>query len=208
MTGHQILCDKCGEEDFKYDDYWEEFSCWHCGWVVNDNEKISALNKKRDDELKRKLDILKEPKAVEVKRDGRFIAFDDGVVKDNKTALLWYVGPDRITSWYDAKKWVENLTVAGGGWRMPRIEELQTLYVEETRNHITPLLKTTGNRAWSCQQYGWTLENIKKGSVPKLKEYRFYEFHFPNKERWVSPDEVHDFRAFAVRDIGPSPRYR
>ena len=85
MTEHQVLCVKCGNHDFSYfsyDSFWEEYTCRKCGWVVNDNEKISALSKIRNNELKRKQDRLrdrlKEPKAVEVKRDGRFIAFEWG----------------------------------------------------------------------------------------------------------------------------------
>jgi hypothetical protein len=87
--------------------------------------------------------------------DDRFIASDNGVVKDAETGLEWLPGPDRGTNWYGAIIWVENLTVAGGGWRMPTLKELSSLYKKGagTRN-MTPLLKTTGGWVWSGETKG------------------------------------------------------
>lgn len=84
-----------------------------------------------------------------VARDGRFIKYQNGVVKDTSTGLEWYAGPDRHTSWYEAKAWVDSLNVAGGGWQMPTKNELKTLYQKGvgTRN-MTPLLKTAGWVVW------------------------------------------------------------
>jgi hypothetical protein len=84
----------------------------------------------------------------DIARDDRFIAHHNGVVKDTRTGFEWIAGPDKDTNWYKAKRWVENLTVDGGGWRMPTIEELKTLYLKGADN-ITPLLKTTGLWVWS-----------------------------------------------------------
>jgi S1-C subfamily serine protease len=50
----------------------------------------------------------------------RFTKAANGVISDIDTGLEWYVGPDRETSWYYAKAWVEHLAVAGGGWRIHR----------------------------------------------------------------------------------------
>jgi PKD repeat protein len=85
-----------------------------------------------------------------IARDGQYCKYSSGVVKDTSTGLEWYVGPDRNTNWYKAKAWVEKLKVAGGGWRMPTINELKALYQKGagTRN-MTPLLKTTGWWVWS-----------------------------------------------------------
>jgi hypothetical protein len=87
--------------------------------------------------------------------DRRFVAYNNGVVMDKKTGLEWYVGPDRDTNWYEDKRWVEDLNVAGGGWRMPTIEELKILYREGTGTHnMPPLLKTTGWWVWSAETEG------------------------------------------------------
>ena len=61
-------------------------------------------------------------------KDDRFIAYNNGVVKDTKTGLEWMAGPDRNTTWYAAKIWVAGLRVGGGDWRMPSIKELKTFY--------------------------------------------------------------------------------
>ena len=72
-------------------------------------------------------------------------ALESAVFYDKNTGLEWLAGPDKPTSWYDAKKWVESLTaVAGGGWRMPTLIELKTLYQKGGKCNIKPFLKTTG----------------------------------------------------------------
>ena len=83
-------------------------------------------------------------------QDDRFIANDNGVVKDTETGLEWYAGPDKDTNWNEAKRWVESLNVAGGGWRMPTRKELKSLYkMGAGKRNMTPLLKTTGWQVWS-----------------------------------------------------------
>jgi hypothetical protein len=86
---------------------------------------------------------------------GAVIAYGNGVVYDKNTGLEWIAGPDKDTSWNDAKKWVENLTVSGGGWRMPTKKELETLYKPGAgKRNMTPLLKTTGWWVWSGETIG------------------------------------------------------
>jgi len=89
-------------------------------------------------------------KDQEKSRDGDFIAYACDVVYDTKSGLEWVAGPDKNTNWNVAKQWVGNLTVAGGGWRMPSKKELETLY-EEGRGsfNMTPLLKITRFYVWS-----------------------------------------------------------
>ena len=68
--------------------------------------------------------------AIEMDRDGRFIAYYDGTVLDTRTGLMWAAednGSD--IDWPSAKKYCENFR--GGGysdWRMPTQEELAGLY--------------------------------------------------------------------------------
>ena len=119
----------------------------------------------------------------------RFIANNSGVVKDTKTGLEWYAGPDESTTWDGAKRWVASLNkdeFAGGGWRMPTKEELKTLYQEGvgTRN-MTPLLKTTGQLVWSGKT---------EGSVWA------WDFNFRSgREGWANRGYSYDKRGFAVR---------
>ena len=88
----------------------------------------------------------------EIARDGRFIAYSNGVVEDTKTGLEWIAGPDKDTSYYKARNWVQNLKIDGGKWRMPTNEELKTLYGKDGKiSSITPLLKTTATHIWPAQ---------------------------------------------------------
>ncbi len=132
--------------------------------------------------IKRRKERLRE-----IARDGNFIKYVTGVVYDKNTGLEWYAGPDRPTRWNEAKAWVENLTVAGGGWRMPTIDELKTLYQKGagTRN-LTSLLKTTGVYVWSGEARSSTSD---------------WCFHFRRgKKHWFHRDvrPTHE-RGFAVR---------
>jgi len=87
--------------------------------------------------------------------DGRFKKLGSGVVRDTQSGLDWYAGPDKNTSWDDAKSWVANLRVDGGGWRMPTIEELKGLYRKGTGSrNMTSLLETTGWWVWSEETAG------------------------------------------------------
>jgi hypothetical protein len=80
------------------------------------------------------------------------------VYYDKKMGLEWLAGPDKPTNWYAAKKWVLSLhDFAGGGWRMPTLEELRTLYQKGEKCHIKPFLITTGCWVWSGETKGSSL---------------------------------------------------
>ena len=80
----------------------------------------------------------------------------NGIVRDTKTDLEWKVGPDKATATRnEARSWVQRLNLDGGGWRMPTMDELKTLYEEGAgKRNMTPLLKTTGWEVWSSETNG------------------------------------------------------
>jgi len=119
-------------------------------------------------------------------KDDHYVSYDNGIVYDEKSNLEWIVGPDKDISWNDAKKWVESLSIDGGGWRLPTIEELKALYKKGAgSSNITPLLKMNGGSVWSGKTQG------------ELKAWRFS--FIEGHEEWL--DRSHSFydRAFAVR---------
>lgn len=121
-----------------------------------------------------------------VGRDSNFIAYANGVVYDKNTNLEWVGGPDNGTNWNEAKRWVENLAVAGSGWRMPTKKELKTLYKKGAGSrNMTPLLKTTGWWIWSGETEGTSMDWA----------FQFYG----SGEFWNSRDRTKYFRGFAVR---------
>jgi hypothetical protein len=78
----------------------------------------------------------------------RFSKASNGVITDRTTGLDWYVGQEN--TWHQAKDWVEGLTVAGGGWRLPTVAELKAIYQKgASANNMDPLFQTTVAWAWS-----------------------------------------------------------
>ena len=78
----------------------------------------------------------------------RFTKAENGVITDSATGLDWYVGKEN--TWHQAKAWVEGLTVAGGGWRLPTVAELKAIYQKgASANNMDPLFQTTVAWAWS-----------------------------------------------------------
>ena len=131
-----------------------------------------------------------------IERDGRFIAYDNGTVKDTKTGLMWASkdnGED--ISWENAKTYCENYR--GGGytdWRLPTIDEFTGLYdrsksYQATPNrdyvvHLTKLIQLTTNYPWASETRGSNAAH----------------FHFGNGARyWNNQSNSLKVRALPVR---------
>jgi hypothetical protein len=125
------------------------------------------------------------------KQGQRYILLtSNGIVKDTRTGLEWKVGPDKDTNWDEARSWVQNLKLDGGGWRMPTLDELKGLHKDGASSlNMTPLLKTTGWQVWA----------------DKLKDSSFaWAFYFVSGGKgWDGRTFPYDFRAFAVRSQRP-----
>ena len=130
-------------------------------------------------------DTPPSPTSDVINRDGVYLPDTDGIVKDTKTGLEWIAGPDRNTTWQEAKKWVDNLSIDGGGWRMPTIKELRTLYSRTSGPQYIRLLKTTGRTVWS-------------GEKKDSSFARTFCF-FTCRKRVTDCERSIDFQAFAVR---------
>ena len=118
------------------------------------NERIEAERKKQEDELI-SLGVKKEDIDRVKTYDGRFVLYTDGIVWDSITDLEWIIGPYVDGTWAWARAWAEDLTVAGGDWRMPTMKELKTLYQKGAGTcNMTRLLKTTGRYVWSGETEG------------------------------------------------------
>jgi hypothetical protein len=107
----------------------------------------------KKNELKKITTVAIDPAVVSttaIVSDSRFEKLASGVVRDTKSGLEWYAGPDEETEWDAAKSWVDRLTVDGGDWRMPTMKELKDLYQKGVGSrNMTPLLATTGWWVWS-----------------------------------------------------------
>jgi len=95
----------------------------------------------------------------EIRRDGRFIAYNNGTVVDTRTNLMWASKDNGSgVTWEQAKSYCENFR--GGGytdWRMPTKDELEGLYdysIERGAEcheliRITELLNLTCRWVWA-----------------------------------------------------------
>ena len=121
-----------------------------------------------------------------IEREGVYVAYANGIVRDTNTGLEWKVGPDKDTTWNEAKSWVQSLDLDGGGWRMPTVDELKGLYKKgKGSRNLTPLLKTTGWWVWSVETKG-----------PLLA--KFFDFTY-GINSWYTSYFSNPIRAFAVR---------
>jgi hypothetical protein len=101
-------------------------------------QKALAEEQRKLEEERKQLATAKRlsvPTANEIRRDGRFIAYDNGTVLDTKTNLMWaakdngmggaYVG----INWSSARSYCENYREGGyTDWRMPTHNELAGLF--------------------------------------------------------------------------------
>ena len=113
-------------------DAWEDF-------LKTISADDPAIN--RDDQMR-----LKSRTRIDYwKYVSRFVHYPNGILKDSLTGLEWLSGPDRDMSWEEAQSWASGLGLDGGGWRLPMVNELKTLYLKGVgeRNH-SPYLQTAG----------------------------------------------------------------
>jgi len=106
--------------------------------------------KRLDEERRKAQAALKQPlisTAIEIGRDGRFIAYENETVFDTQTKLMWAAKDNGSNiNWQDAKSYCENYR--GGGyvdWRMPTLDELAGLYDESITNTNPPAVGCTGS---------------------------------------------------------------
>jgi hypothetical protein len=84
--------------------------------------------------------------------DGRFVEGDNGIIIDTETRLEWLVGPDKDTTWDEANSWVKRLSVDGDGWRMPKRDELKTLYAHANEEpNLSGLFYNLGWFVWTSE---------------------------------------------------------
>lgn len=94
----------------------------------------------------------------------RFVVSSMGVITDSKTNFEWVVGPIRGMSRDKAEQWVADCKVAGGGWRIPTLQELRTLYLYQKNLRdqnkaplIDPVFNETSNYTRAEQDWGFCL---------------------------------------------------
>ena len=116
-------------------DITERIQVWKHFTAALPDERTARIDELRKYAMKR-IENLERYKATgqnlprEMKKDKRFIAYDDGTVLDTKTNLMWAAKDNGSNlNWTNAKAYCENYR--GGGysdWRMPTQTELSELH--------------------------------------------------------------------------------
>ena len=86
----------------------------------------------------------------------RFIINNDGTVTDTSTGLTWQQATAGPMAWEAAQKYCAKLELAGGGWRLPTVQELQSIvdYTRQVPAIDTAAFPDTMSRYyWSCTTY-------------------------------------------------------
>lgn len=171
------------------------------GLETEQQKKALAEEKQKLEETKKQLAAAQRPfvpKANEIKRDGRFVAYDDGTVLDTKLNLMW-AGKDNGNNinWADAKSYCENYR--GGGyadWRMPTQDELTALYdAGKSRraacNRWLPVYVATELIDITCYA-PWASETRGSGAA-------LFNFGLGNKYWHHQSNDISESRALPVR---------
>lgn len=127
----------------------------------------------------------------------RFTVSSNGVITDSKTGLEWIAGPDRGTDYQQAEQWVAACRVAGGGWRMPTLQELHALYYQPgiSDYNMDPIFKTTGWKVWADSRPS----SVPAESWAKGQPWLF-SFNDETEEPWGYRYPSFDYlRVFGVR---------
>ena len=138
-----------------------------------------------------------------IKNQARFSVSSCNSIKDSRTGLEWYVGQDRNITWYEAQQWTGGLDKCGGGWRMPSIEEIRTLYNPSLKAgtgfyldgkyfpaHIDPVFNAIGGGSWV-----WSNEKVGEDSA------RSFNLNQGIAVVYTAMNTYYSTRAFAVRNI-------
>ena len=134
-------------------------------------------------------------KSNEIERDGRFIAYANGTVKDTKTGLMWAARDNgENINWKDAKRYCENYRDGDyTEWRMPTPDELAELYNKSKTTghgwenypiHVTKLIKITDLWVWA--------------SVTRGSEAALFDF-LVGRRSWDTQSGSYYSRALPVR---------
>ncbi|MCP4576367.1 MAG: DUF1566 domain-containing protein [Deltaproteobacteria bacterium] len=157
-----------------------------------ETDKITKIRDKEvaaDSEEKALTEFTGEVK--EIDRDGRFIAYNNGVVEDTQTGLMWACRDNgKDIAWEEAKTYCETYKGAGyTDWRIPTMDELTMLYgtgdaypLECNPSHtvkITRLIKLTCGYPWalgklktSAPSFNFRKKGRRRGPAAESKNHR------------------------------------
>jgi hypothetical protein len=134
---------------------------------------------------------------------GRFLVAECGAIQDLYTNLEWLVGPDRTLGWDEARDWINAQKACGGGWSMPSLKQLASLFDPKltagrgfyTRGkhwpaRMDPVFSGIGDGSWA-----WSKEE----TSPKGPMAKAFNFNQGTETVYAKDNMLPTTRAFGVR---------
>ena len=102
---------------------------------------------------------LSSEKSASPQTSKRF-TLKDGVIDDSRLGLQWVPAPNRRMSHDQAEEYARNLSLAGGGWRLPTRAELRSLYNLSQPGGADPMFNVSnrdgyGRQSWMVRRSWW-----------------------------------------------------
>lgn len=126
----------------------------------------------------------------------RFI-LEDGVIYDSKLGLEWAPSNGQVLNHYQAEGYARDLSLAGGGWRLPTRAELKSLYDKSKPGNVDPVFNVGEKWVWTSELYN------EIPSLPCAVGFFFYDGEVKAGDR-ANEKRPDNRRALAVRS-GQSP---
>lgn len=142
--------------------------------------------------------------APSVSADSRFVDNGDGTVTDTRTGLMW-AQTDNMghITWKDARLYCENIILSRhNDWRMPTIEELETLFDDSMDGYETICghnVKSAPEVELSCG-FVWSSGIL---PIPGGYPVSAYVYNFSKGYQYSSRmSQYRGYRALPVRSVG------
>lgn len=104
----------------------------------------------------------------------RFTLLKNGIIADSQLGVQWLPASEKPMNWFQANKYVQSLSVDGGGWRLPTRLELKSIYNVAMKGGADPFFKINENWVWTSEIQGdsaWFLSFVygREGTI--FREY-------------------------------------
>ena len=93
---------------------------------------------------------LERERQAKLARGERF-SLEGRVIEDLRLDLQWAPANGQSMNHYDAEKYAQNLSLAGGGWRLPTKAELKSLYDTSKPGNADPVFNINRNWVWTSE---------------------------------------------------------